>query len=96
MDFINAPIGLSTLLLAVVARVEFASGKGLPIAEKLRPLIASEFLTMQCASWADPADSSYNRGDWVRNYGHCDFGHHLQKLQDRYCQPRDETCPWNR
>lgn len=56
MDFINAPVGLSTLLslvVAIVARADNVLGRGLPITEKLRPLIASKaFLIVQFNNFA--------------------------------------------
>lgn len=47
MDFINAPVGLPTL---VCGRGHYANkvlGKGLPITEQLRPLIASQALVIR-------------------------------------------------
>ena len=56
MDFINAPVGLSTLLslvVAIVARADNVLGRGLPITENLRPLIASKaFLIVQFDNFA--------------------------------------------
>ena len=96
MDFINAPVGLSILSFVVHHHADNASGKGLPITEKLRPLIASQTsLTVRFGSRADLLDSSHNRWNWFRNYGYRYLGHYFQKFQDRYCQPRNETSPGN-
>ena len=97
MDFVNAPIGLFALSFAPPSPAHNVSGKGLPITEQLRPLIASQAsFVVRLESRPDLLDSPYNCWNWFRNHRRRDRGHHFQRLQDRDRQPCDETRSRNR
>ena len=70
-------------------------GKGLPITEALRPLIAGASFPMEAVLLSHPGSHSTNNcGNWVRDDRDCHPGHYVDVLQDRYRKPRDETYAW--
>lgn len=67
-------------------------GKGLPVTEKLRPLIAGSYISRGVLSLdLRKTDSTNHCRNWVGDYGYGNPGHNLHVLQDWHCKPCNEA-----
>ena len=66
-------------------------GKGLPISQTLRPLIASKKHAYHAHNSYSTRPSPHHRRNRIRDHGNSYFGHYFPVIQSWYCQPCDEA-----